>query len=112
MSVGQFNRRLWLVAISLLLVSAAVAQSPPVANPYVPTEVQQLRLKVAQQNAQLAQSQLREAQQNFQSAVAALSAAGEKVKEENKWGDDVVLNLDTLQFSKKAVPPAKEGTKP
>lgn len=111
MTIGQFNRRLWLIALSLLLVSVAVAQAPPAAPAYQPSEVQQLRLKVAQQSAQLAQANLREAQQQFQSAVANLSAEGEKVKQENKWPADVTLNLDSLTFSVPPKPAKKEGEK-
>jgi GAF domain-containing protein len=100
-----------LMGAIVLLVLGTIAfgqgtATPP--NPYQPTEVQALRLKVAQQAAQLAQAQLREAQANFQSTLAALTAAGEKVRAENKWPEDVVLNLDSLQFNKKVTvaPPA------
>jgi hypothetical protein len=87
------------------------AQSPPPPPAYHPTEVQSLRLKVAQQAAQLAQVQLREAQQQFQQAMSSLSAEADKVKQENKWPEDVQFNLDSLQFTKVAKPIAQPAPK-
>jgi hypothetical protein len=108
----------WLLSITLVAVIAAMgmivlmniqamAQSPP-ASTYQPTEVQSLRLQVAQRDAQLAQRDVVAANQRFQAAVAALSTAGERVKQENKWPDDVHFDLDTLNFSQA---PAKEPAK-
>ena len=65
---------------------------------YQPNELQSLRLKVTQQQAQIAQKDLFIAQQNFQIALAALKVEGDKVKRENQWDAGVIFNPETLMF--------------
>jgi len=81
---------------------------------YSPTEVQGLRLKVAQQAAQLAQRELQlacsEPQQKFQKAIGDLNAEADKVKMENGWPEEVGFNPDTLVFSVPPPPPAPKPT--
>ena len=77
---------------------------------FSPTEVQGLRLKVAQQAAQLAQRELQfacsEPQQKFQKAIGDLNAEADKVKTENGWPKETTFNPDTLVFSMPPPPPA------
>lgn len=65
---------------------------------YQPTELQTLRLQLAQQQAQLAQKDMFIAQQNLQAALAALKAESDKVKQANNWDASVIFNPDTLMF--------------
>lgn len=65
---------------------------------YQPNEMQSLQLKVAQQQAQIAQKDLFIAQQNFQLALATLKAESDRVKQENKWDAEVIFNPETLTF--------------
>lgn len=101
--------------IGLTFISVAgLAQSPPAAPPapakYVPTELQLLKLQVAQKDAQLAQIQLQRAQQAFQGALAALDAEAGAVKKENRWPDAVQFSPDTLTFAI-VDPPKKNNDK-
>jgi len=99
------------ILFALVMIAFAGQASPA---KYAPTEVQSLRLKVAQQAAQLAQRDLQDAQTRFQTAVSALREEGEKVKVESKWPKDVVFDLGSLTFSAPAPAPApaKEEKKP
>ena len=105
-----------LVVVALLVagVLRSRGQTPTPPSKYQPTEVQSLRLQVAQKNAQLAQVALQQAQRNFQDAFAALNAEAAKVKAEQKWDDaKVTFNADTLTFADAPVkPPAPEAKKP
>jgi len=97
-------------AIALMVVGAlGMAQSPPApgaaASKYQPTEVQALKLQVAQRDAQLAQIQLQRAQAAFQGALAKLDELAGQVKLENKWPAEVQFSPDTLQFETPPKPP-------
>lgn len=111
-----------LAGISLSVVGGGVglAQSPatPPAAPatYKPTEIQLLKLQVAQKDAQLAQVQLQRAQQTFQGALAQLDTVAGDVKRENGWPKDVQFSPDTLTFtvpvSVPQLPPSTPEKKP
>ena len=102
----------YLIALLVLSVAVAAEESKP---KYSPTEVQGLRLKVAQQAAQLAQRELQlacsEPQQKFQKAIGDLNAEADKVKTENGWPKEVGFNPDTLAFTEPP-PPAPPTPKP
>lgn len=92
-----------IVVIGLFALTgiAMMAQAPPAAAPpskYEPTEVQRLKLQVAQKDAQLAQVQLQRAQQAFQAALAELDAEAGRVKVANGWPSTVQFSPDTLTF--------------
>lgn len=120
------NLATWTVialALAALVIWAATSrgQTPPPVQPplakYQPTEVQSLRLQVAQKNAQLAQAALQQAQRNFQDAFAALNAEAEKVKAEEHWDAKVTFDPDKLTFAEAAVaaapaPAPAEAKKP
>lgn len=99
-----------------------VAQAPPAAPPaskFEPTEVQRLKLQVAQKDAQLAQVQLQRAQVAFQAALAELDAEAGRVKAANGWPSTVQFSPDTLTFVEAPKPtvappvaPAPEQKKP
>lgn len=110
-----------LVAVALLvmgiwtLASWAQSPTPPPPSKYQPTEVQSLRLQVAQKNAQLAQAALQSAQRAFADAFSALQQEAAKVKAEQKWDDaKVTFNPDTLTFVDAPTPaaPKPEVKKP
>lgn len=84
-----------LIGIFLLLGVAMTAQD----TKYPLTELQLLRLKVVQRDAQIAQQNVFIAQQNFATAMAALTAESERVKAENKWAPEVQFMADQLTFA-------------
>jgi|SRR5882724_8702909 len=95
------------LGLTLLFGATLLAQSSPVK--YEPTEVELLRLQVAQKDAQIAQMQLQQAQQIFQQSFGRLRAEADKIKAEHKWPAEVQFKSDTLTF---AAPPPKEPEKP
>lgn len=102
------------ILVALVMVAFAGQNDPP---KYQPTEVHALRLKVAQQAAQLAQRDLQDAQTRFQQSLATLREEGERVKSEEKWPKDVVFDIGSLTFTAPQppaapVPAAKEAKKP
>lgn len=108
-----------IVVIGLFaLTGIALAQAPSVAAPpskFEPTEVQRLKLQVAQKDAQLAQVQLQRAQVAFQAALAELDAEAGRVKAANGWPATVQFSPDTLTFVEAPKPtaaPAPEQKKP
>jgi hypothetical protein len=104
------------ITILFTLALIAFAQTPPAGPPksYTPTEVQSLRLKVAQQAALLAQRDVNDAQTRFQASIAAFRAEADKVKAENHWPDVVTFDMGALTFAAPAVaaPPAPAATAP
>lgn len=94
------------ILLALVMVAFAPAQAPATSAKYTPTEVQALRLKVAQQAAQIAQRDLQDAQTRFQTALASLREEGERVKAESKWPKDVVFDWGTLTFNEAPAAPA------
>lgn len=101
---------LWAVYITVWLavfVAFAAAQQKPAAKTLEPTEVQHLRLEVAQKDAQLAYATFQQAQVAYQKAVVNLQQLGEQTKRDNKWPAEVTFDLSTLVFTQ-PVPPAPE----
>ena len=91
------------VALFLILaILAIVDMLHSQATTFKPSEVQQLKLQVAQRDAWLAQRDYLDSQRRYQEAVAALNRLGEDVKKENAWPDAVIFNADRIEF---AVPP-------
>jgi peroxiredoxin family protein len=97
-----------LIIIFCLFWAARTISAEEKAHEYKLTEVQQLKLKVTQQEAQLLQAQLQNIQRQFQDKVSQLMQEAQKVKLENSWPPETAFNPDTLQFS---APPAKEEKK-
>lgn len=92
------------------------APQGPVGTPVQPTEVQSLKLKVAQRDAIIAQQasqslhqQAAAADRQASDALKELQRVAETVKAENKWGEDVVFEPNQLTFTKA---PEKMGAKP
>jgi hypothetical protein len=102
-----------LVIVFAGLVLALFGQTPAPVT-YKPTEIQTLRLQLAQRDAQLAQKDLQEAQTRFQQALVNLTNEANKVKADNKWPADVQFSPNDLTFS--APPPLQpapaKGDKP
>jgi hypothetical protein len=97
------------VALIVILSYAVYGQDGKSAlKEYKLTEVQQLKLKVTQQEAQLLQAQLQNIQRQFQDKVSQLMSEANKVKLENGWPPDTSFDPDKLVFS---APPAKEEPK-
>jgi type II secretory pathway pseudopilin PulG len=83
------------VLIILLLSWLAFGQT---AQSYKPTEVQQLKLQVAQRDAWLAQRDYIEAQRRYQDSVRVLNTLGDDIKKENTWPAEVIFNADKIEF--------------
>lgn len=94
------------VALSAELFLLSYAQT---TGPFKPTEVQTLKLKVLQQQAQLAQRDMLDAQKRFSDALTGLSTEADKVKKENNWPDTVQFDQNTLTYS---LPPTPSEKKP
>ena len=75
--------------------ATAEAKGPP----YIPSEVQKLKLENAQLRAGIAQRDLTAAQKAWNEAAAALNAEAAAIKKENGWPDDVAFDFQTLRFS-------------
>jgi hypothetical protein len=108
----------FLILASLAIVSAAVAQQPtaPAGTKVEPTEVQVLKLKVAQKDAIIAQQQSQSlhqqasmADQQAQQALTALQKLAADVKAENKWGEDVQFEPNQLTFTRADKPVNPHG---
>lgn len=78
------------------------AQEKP--QEFNPTEVQSLRLQVAQKDAMIARYQLQEAQLKFQTAYGHLLQVCHQVQLDNKWPDNVTCDPDTLAFKQPEKP--------
>lgn len=105
-----------LPAFSVCAQQAAPAPTQPVGTPVTPTEVQSLKLKVAQRDAIIAQQasqslhqQAAAADRQASDALKELQRVAETVKAENKWGEDVTFEPNQLTFTKA---PEKMGAKP
>jgi len=94
--------------VFLIFASALKAQTDKTPKPadYTPTEVQSLRLQLAQVKAKDALAAYQVAQQNYQQALAALSAEGERTKKENGWPSTLQLNYNDLTFTEPPPTPA------
>lgn len=93
--------------VTFALAVVFFAQVPPAAPPakYEATEIQQLRLKVKFQEAQLLNKDLLELQGKLNAAVMELRTEAEKVKAENKWPKEVNFDFQTQTFSAPPAPP-------
>lgn len=111
--------------VVLALAVVFFAQTPTLPAPQTPsqyqtTEIQQLRLKVKYQEAQMLNRDLLDAQTRLNKSITELQEMAEKVKEENHWPKDVGFNMMSCQTScaftpplppVKADPPKKEEPK-
>ena len=93
-----------IVFIAFVVMAEQVANTPAPSK-YQPTEVQSLRLKVAFDDARLAQRDAQDAQTRFQQSLSALTDAADKIKQENKWPATVQFNMDSLTFADAPPPP-------
>ena len=84
----------------LALMAVLIARGQTLPAPYIPNELQSLRLQLRQRDAQLAQKDLFIAQRNLDSALKALNDEAAKVKEENNWPDGLVFDQQKLSFMK------------
>ena len=66
---------------------------------YEPNAEQMKDLKIAQQQVVIAQLERDAAQKEFERAMNALLAEGKKIKEVNKWPEEVGFNPMSLVFS-------------
>jgi len=110
----------WSIAVVAVAAGTIIAQTPtPPPSKYQPTEVQNLRLKVKQQdliiaskNAQELQKALQDAQKDAQTKYADLMKEADTVKTEQKWPANLIFNPDQLSFTEPppapAAPPKKE----
>ena len=99
------SKALWIMAVAAIcfILGANVWSQDAAKKEYKPTEVQSLKLKVAQQEALLAQAHLN-------AAITALGAEANAVKKENGWPDDTNFNPDSLTFTAPApAPPAAKA---
>jgi hypothetical protein len=95
------------VAAICITLGVSWAQDAAPKKDYKPTEIQSLKLKVAQQDALLAQKDVQAAQARLNAAMTALGAEANAVKKENGWPDDTNFNPDSLTFVAPApAPPA------
>lgn len=93
-----------IILMGLVGISIIDAQQSP--KPYEPSEVQSLRLQVAQKDAQLAFNNLQQAQAEYQKAFTALNKLADQTKKDNKWPDDVHFDFSTLTFTAAPAKPA------
>ena len=103
----QLRRAFYLIA-AMLIASGVLGQT---ADKWKPTEVESLRLQVAQKDAVIAQQALTQAQSNFQAALDRLHAEAERVRVENKWPDTVKFNDQTVSFFEVLKTPEKAPEK-
>lgn len=112
-------KKLAAVVAILIISGVSFAQAPVAqASKYQPNETQTLKLKLAQDEAKIAQStvqtlnsQLQAAQTAFTDKIKDLSAQCEAVKKENGWPVGVVCDFDKLTFAEvpKAEPAKAEA---
>jgi hypothetical protein len=94
-----------LITAILCLSIAGFSQeksSPTPAAPkqdFAPTEIQRLKLENLQLKAKLAQAEQAKAQANFQGSLNELFTYSNTVRTENKWGEDVSFDVDSLKFT-------------
>ena len=84
-------------------IAAVMMQEKPAAEvkgpPYIPSEVQKLKLENAQLRAGIAQRDLTAAQKAWNEAAAALNAEAAAIKKENGWPDDLAFDFQSLKFT-------------
>lgn len=74
--------------------------------PYIPSEVQKLKLENAQLRAGIAQRDLTAAQHAWNAAAGEFRAACDAIKKENSWPEDVTCDLQTLKVTEPPPKPA------
>lgn len=92
--------------LGTLWVAAALAQTPPQTAVLKPTDVQALKLENLQLKAKLAQQQAQVAQAQFVQAMSELNAEAEKVKKENGWDERTQFDANTVAFIAAPAKPA------
>jgi hypothetical protein len=99
-ALAPYTLAVLLIVLAVLWIVGRVhGQATPQQQQYKPTEVQALKLQVAQRDAWLAQRDFLDAQRRYQEAVAALNRLGEDVKQENGWPKEVIFNADRAEFA-------------
>ena len=101
-----------LIALLVGMVVAAVGQSTGPVKDYKVSELQQLKLKNLQLEAQLRQQELQSAQVRFQDSIKALMGEAGTVKKENGWPDAATFDPDKLVFGPPPPVEAKKESKP
>src|SRR5271163_2427988 len=92
----------------LLGVALFGVQDKPKTPPFIPNEVQKLKLENAQLRAGIAQRDLTAAQRAWNEMAAAFQSTCKEIKTENNWPEDLTCDLQSLQFTEpvsKSVPP-------
>lgn len=107
---AEYSLRISLAAaiLTLLLaifISRALAADPP--KPPELSEVQKLKLQLAQRDAIIAQQASAQAQQNFQSAMAEFNRVCEEIKKDAKFPANAQCNVQQASIT---IPP--EAPKP
>ena len=98
------------LALSILFLAvSAFGQDKPA--PLTPSDPQLTKLQLAQSRAIIAVKDKQLAEVAFQQALAQLHAERDKVKKDNNWPDETIMNDDTLAFSE-PVKPAPPAPKP
>jgi hypothetical protein len=100
-------KRVFLVLIAVVGVAMGQQPQAPAGAKVEPTEVQTLKLKVAQKDAIIAQQQSQSLHQQAQVAdeaarktLADLQKLAEDVKKEQGWANDVVFDPNQLTFTR------------
>lgn len=96
------------IAIAVLMFIATTVGAQTTAKDYKLTEVQQLKLTVAVQKAQLAQKDYNAAFAALQQALNEMNAEAAQVRVENKWAPETIFDPQTVSFRE---PPKKEQVK-
>ena len=101
-----------LIALLVGMVVAAIGQQAPLTKDYKVSELQQLKLKNLQLEAQLRQQELQSAQVRFQDSIKALMGEAGTVKKENGWPDTATFDPDKLIFGPPPESAKVESKKP
>lgn len=114
----ELRRGFWIVATLLFIGGLVIGVLALRAQePLQPTEVEQLRLKVAsqavtivQQQRSMLQAQWDKSEAQLKLAQKELTEAGAEIKAAHKWGEDVAFDQNSLAFRR--VPPPEKKPEP
>jgi hypothetical protein len=95
----KFPITVLILLFTMLVTHAFQLPAPP--SKYAPTEVQRLKMELAAKDVQIAKMQ-------YVSAVNALTSLGDQIRAENKWPEDVQLDLSTMTFIERKAPEPKK----